>query len=117
MQGTTRARIAAPAQPGVNAAVWIEPARALVARAVPGVADPTVEEVVLTSGATAIADVAHKVADADRVLVLGPDDLRLALERELVVIGHHPERLREEPASGRRMTAEDLVARLRRMPR
>jgi diaminopimelate decarboxylase len=32
MQGTTRARITRPAKAGINAAIWIEPGRALVAR-------------------------------------------------------------------------------------
>jgi hypothetical protein len=117
MQGTTRARINKPANAGVNAAIWIEPGRALVALGAAGDAKPALEEVILAAGAPGLADVAHRVGEADRVLVLGPDDLRLALEREIVAIGHHPERIREEVVTGATVTAEDLVTRLRRMPR
>jgi hypothetical protein len=117
MQGTTRARITRPAKAGINAAIWIEPGRALVARGTAGGAKPTLEEVSFAAGAAGLAEIAHRVGEADHVLVLGRDDLRLALEREIVAIGHHPERIREEVVTGATVTPEDLVARLRRMPR
>jgi hypothetical protein len=36
----------------------------------------------------------------DRVLVLGTEELRVALEREIVAIGHRPETIREAEANG-----------------
>jgi hypothetical protein len=50
----------------------------------------------------------------DRVLVLGADDLRMALEREIVAIGHRPESIRDEPTPAIVDTA-GLIARLRRL--
>ena len=62
----------------------------------------------------ALAEVAHFVGHVDRVLVLGSDDLRTALEREIVAIGHAPETIREAPVEGP-VDREALLARLRRL--
>lgn len=117
MQGTTRHRPRpSPARPEQHAVVWIEAGRAIVARRTAGVADPVVETLAPVPGPLGIADVAHRVGTADSVLVLGPDDARLALEREIVAIGHHPERIREErvPAP---MDPAGVTARLARLAR
>ena len=50
----------------------------------------------------------------DRVLVLGNDDLRTALEREIVAIGHRPETIREAVVEGP-VDEAVLLARLRRL--
>ena len=47
-----------------------------------------------------LADVVDALGGARRVVVLGPDDLRLDLEREFVAIGHHPERIADAGPSG-----------------
>lgn len=104
MHGTTRTTTAARrAGTGLNAVVWIEPGRALVVRDEEG-GEPSVVEVDIpvmpAITPPVLAGVAHRVADADRVLVLGPDDLRTALEREIVAIGHHPESIREAVIEG-----------------
>jgi hypothetical protein len=115
MQGTMRHRPqAAPTGPAVHAVAWIEPGRALIARRTAGVADAVVETVEYEPGPIGLAEVAHRVGRADHVLVLGSDDLRLALEREIVAIGHHPERIREEHAPGA-VDADALLARLDRL--
>jgi hypothetical protein len=115
MQGTTRARPPRPVEHGREAAIWIEPGRAVIARRT-GRAAPVAEVVPFAGGPVALAELAHRIGQADHVLVLGPDDLRLALEREIVAIGHHPERIREEIVTGESMEPADLVARLRRVP-
>jgi hypothetical protein len=118
MHGTTRTRPAARRAPtGVNAVVWIEPGRALLVRGAPG-DEPASIETVIPSAPTAtipaLAQVAHGIGDVDRVLVLGPDELRTALEREIVAIGHRPETIREAVVEGP-VDKDVLVARLRRL--
>ena len=118
MHGTTRTRPAVHlAGTGVNAVVWIEPGRAIVVRGT-AAGEPATLELpiphVPTETAPALAEVAHSIGDVDRVLVLGTDDLRTTLERELVAIGHHPETIREESIAGP-FDEAGLVARLRRL--
>jgi hypothetical protein len=118
MHGTTRTRSAVhPAGTGVNAVVWIEPGRAIVVRG-SATGQPETLEVRIphapTEAAPALAEVAHGVGEVDRVLVLGIDDLRTALEREIVAIGHRPESIREEAVAGP-LAEADLVARLHRL--
>jgi hypothetical protein len=59
-----------------------------------------------------LAMIVRAIGDRDRVVILGPGDMRLALEREYVAIHHRPDRLVDvEPAdAGDR---ERLVERLR----
>lgn len=118
MHGTTRPRPTShPAVVGVNAVVWIEPGRAVVVR---GTADgePDATETLIphppTAAIPALAEVAHRVGAVDRVLLLGADELRIALEREIVAIGHRPETIREGVVSGP-VDRDALVARLRRL--
>lgn len=103
MHGATRTRpVVRRAGTGVNAVVWIEPGRALVVRGGQG-AHVTVElpiPYVPTATPAALADIARRIGEVDRVLVLGTDDLRTALEREIVAIGHRPETIREAMVDG-----------------
>ena len=46
------------------------------------------------------------------MLVLGAEELRTALEREIVAIGHAPETIREAPLVGP-ANRQDLLERLR----
>ncbi len=118
MHGTTRVRPATHgAGTGINAVVWIEPGRAIVVRGSDGGGYATTElPVPRATAATppALAEVAHRIGDVDRVLVLGHDDLRTALEREIVAIGHRPETIREAVIEGP-VDESVLVARLRRL--
>lgn len=118
MHGTTRTRTATAAKPagtGRNAVVWIGRDRAIVIRDAEdgGLSEA---EVALPEAAAAtplaLAEVAHHIGEVDRVLVLGSDDLRTALEREIVAIGHAPETIREAPLEGP-ISRESLIARLR----
>jgi hypothetical protein len=118
MHGTTRTRPASrPTGPGASAVVWIEPGRAIVVRGT-ATGEPQTLELPIphppTEAAPVLAEVAHRIGKVDRVLVLGTDDLRTALEREIVAIGHRPESIREETVPGPLVEA-DLVARLRRL--
>ena len=118
MQGSTRTRQTAkpPSRAGANAVVLIADGRALVLRDVTGaIAEmevPLPDEAPTTP--LAYAQVAHLVGHVDRVLVIGPDDLRTALEREIVAIGHAPETIRETVVEGP-VDREALLTRLRRL--
>ncbi|HEY3336797.1 MAG TPA: hypothetical protein VGK16_16330 [Candidatus Limnocylindrales bacterium] len=102
---------------GINAVVWIEPGRALLVR---GGADGETSSIEThiperpTSTLPALAAVAHQVGDVDRVLVLGADELRTALEREIVAIGHRPETIQEAVLEGP-VDTDILLERLRRL--
>ncbi len=117
MHGTTRTRpTTRRAGTGVNAVVWIEPGRALLVRG----SDDGHTTVALpvphlpTATTPALAEIAHQIGDVDHVLVLGADDLRTALEREIVAIGQRPETIREAVVEGP-VDEAMLVARLRRL--
>ena len=58
--------------------------------------------------------VADAIGDRDRVVILGPDDERLALEREYVTIYRHPDRLVDLEAQATADRAH-LLARLREL--
>jgi hypothetical protein len=59
-----------------------------------------------------LAQVVRVIGDRQRVVILGPSSVRLALEREYVAIFQRPERLVDvEPAGP--VSSEDLVERLR----
>lgn len=59
-----------------------------------------------------LAQIVRVIGDRERVVILGPGAMRLALEREYVTIYHRPERLVDvEPAEA--VDAADLVERLR----
>lgn len=118
MHGTSRPRVAErPAASGVNAVVWIEPGRAVVVRGRDGGALESTELAIPVPPAVpppALARVAHAIGAVDRVLVLGSDDLRTALEREIVAIGHRPEAIRDACVAGP-MDEAELVERLARL--
>jgi len=118
MHGTTRTRMHTadkPARTGRNAVVWIGQRRVLVLRDTGGGTLDEVEVVLPDMPAatpTALAEIAHRIGVVDRVLVLGPDDLRTALEREIVAIGHAPDTIREAVLEGP-VDREVLLAKLR----
>lgn len=59
-----------------------------------------------------LALVVRAIGDRERVVILGPSSVRLALEREYVAIFQRPDRLVDvEPAEA--IDAEELVDRLR----
>jgi hypothetical protein len=79
----------------------------------------------LADGSVSVEDIARRrpedisylvrivdaIGERARVAILGPDDLRLALEREYVAVHHRPDQLVDvEDAS--RETAAQLIARL-----
>ncbi|HLO36825.1 MAG TPA: hypothetical protein VK194_12110, partial [Candidatus Deferrimicrobium sp.] len=61
-----------------------------------------------------LADVVREIGDRERVMILGPNEVRLDLEREYVAIYRRPERLVDVEPAGR-LDAEALVRRARRL--
>jgi hypothetical protein len=105
MHGMPRSKTAvvAPAATHMNAVVWIEPGRAIVVRGGDGAELPAMELPIPSVPAVtppALAEVALSIGKVDRVLVLGMDELRIALEREIVAIGHRPETIRDADVTG-----------------
>jgi pyrrolidone-carboxylate peptidase len=102
MHGKSRPRPPArPTATGINAVVWIGPDRAIVVRGGDGgeVASSEVRiPPLLAETPPALAEVAHSIGRVDHVLVLGAAELRTALEREIVAIGHRPETIRDAEA-------------------
>lgn len=119
MHGSTRTRMhqASPVKTGRNAVVWMGQGRALVFRSSEaGGLDEAVVPLpdAPTATPSALAEIAHRIGTVDRVLVMGSDELRTALEREIVAIGHAPETIREAPVEGP-ASREDLLERLHRL--
>jgi hypothetical protein len=120
MHGTAKTRMHATAEPagtGAHAVVWLGQARALIVRETRGGAIDEAEVELPDMPAatpTALAEVAHRIGAVDLVLVLGPEDLRTALEREIVAIGHAPETIRETAIEGP-VDRDALLATLRRL--
>ena len=66
----------------------------------------------LQSEAAFVARVVRTIGDQERVVILGPSSIRLALEREYVSIYHRPERLIDVEPEGV-LGPEALAERLR----
>lgn len=109
-----------------GAVAWIDHERAVVARsAVSG--DPVVHElfraapVPSTVGSSPVPDagpflarVVDEIGAPDRVVILGPDAMRVELEREYVAINRHPDRL-VDVAHAAEPDRADLLDRLERL--
>ncbi len=85
-----------------TAVVWINGRHAVVAVADggAGIASSTVERMI-ESEADFVARIVGRVGNSERVMVLGPASLRLAVQRAYVAISHRPDRLVELERSGR----------------
>jgi hypothetical protein len=119
MHGTPRTRMepATSKRTGRNAVVWIGQGRAYVLRDLEaGGIDEAIVPLPEVPAATpvALAEIAHRIGAVDRVLVMGSAELRTALEREIVAIGHAPETIREAALDGP-VNRDVLLDKLRRL--
>jgi len=96
-----------------SAVAWINGLRAIVA--VAG-GDGRVSTCEFTRGwltePAYLAQVVRLIGDRDRVMILGPSAIRLALERDYVAEFHRPDRLVDVEPVGR-VSREELVDRVR----
>jgi hypothetical protein len=98
------------------ALIWLDHAHALVARPHDGGTIVTAVDRSLDTEDRYLLRVMHEAVGSDRLFISGPDDLRLAFEREYVAIYQRPERLIDqgpEVEPGPR----ELGRRLRRLAR
>lgn len=96
-----------------SAVVWINGRHAIVARMS---GDGRISTYEIDRGVepelSYLALVIHSIGDQERVMILGPSSVRLALEREYVAIYRRPDRLVDvEPAEA--IDTGDLVDRVR----
>jgi len=116
MQGRTRRRTGFRSTlRRAGAVTWIDPRRAIVARA-SGRGDIELREFSLPADADerryGLGDVARELGGPDPVVFIGPESDRAALEREFVSVFRRPDRIEDIEPSGP-MTRADLVAMLR----
>jgi hypothetical protein len=97
-----------------TAVVWISGRHAVVAIGdiCAGRITSWTTERMIESEADFLARVVRAVGDSGRVMVLGPANLRLAVQRAYVAISHHPDRLVEPPRSGP-IDPDELAERVR----
>jgi hypothetical protein len=103
------------ASTAASAVVWLNDHHAVVAGI--GSDGKVTREVVDRGHGTELeylAAVVRAIGDRERVMILGPNQARLELEREYVAIYRRPERLVDVEPAGR-MHADALVERLRRL--
>lgn len=101
-----------PATP--DAVVWVDERHAIVARAdSEGIATTEIRRVTLPE-TRYLARVVHEIRDRRHVMIVGPETIKLALEREFVAVSHRPDRLVAPPPAARRAGA-DVLERLERL--
>ena len=101
MNATISARTQRP-----DAVVWIDEQHALVAQLDPAGEISTVE--VRRAQQAEARYVVHELGAHEHIMVLGPEPIRLALERRFVAVGHRPDRLMAPPraeSAGQRVMA------------
>jgi hypothetical protein len=98
---------------GPSAVVWIDTRHAIVARTVDADRVFMAEIERGTDGETQyLAHVVREIGDRERVMIVGQNGVRLALEREYVSISHRPDRLVGAPL-GAWSNRTEIVNRLR----
>ena len=92
-----------------DSVVWIDERHAILAQVDPAGEISTVEVRRLQQPESRyLGQVVHEIGAHEHVMVVGPQPMRLALERRFVAVGHRPDRLIAEQPS-RRVAAEKLV--------
>ncbi len=114
------APVTLPAPTG--AVAWIDRDRAVVARSAT-TGKPVVHELFRVPPRQAkvgaevgpyLARVVDEIGDRDRVVIMGPDSMRIELEREYVAINRHPDRL-VDVDDAPELDREELIGRLARL--
>lgn len=92
-----------------DSVVWIDERRAIVAQldATGEISTVEIRRLHLPESRY-LGHVVHEIGAHEHVMVVGPQPLRLALERRFVAVGHRPDRLIAAPATRRRY-GEHLV--------
>jgi hypothetical protein len=103
------------AELGSSTIVWIDERHAIVASTT-SEGGMTTKRVDRGAGLETeyLAHVVHEVGDRPIVSIVGPSNVRIALEREFVAISHRPERLVGIPMAKRDAEAQ-ILERMRRL--
>ncbi|HEX9044870.1 MAG TPA: hypothetical protein VF802_07595 [Candidatus Limnocylindrales bacterium] len=94
-----------------GAVTWIDSSRAVVVGTNGDHSEVTTLDPETLEAIPFLARVVDAIGDRDRILILGPDAMRVELEREYVSIFHRPDRLLDVETSGTADEA-DLIRRL-----
>lgn len=114
MQGRTHTAPNARPLPRANrsAALWIDPDHAILASTTPSGAIDVIELARVDDDETYLARVADRIGERERILIVGPEPTRIALEREYVTIYQRPDRIIDvEPTAP--LGRAEVVERLR----
>jgi hypothetical protein len=104
--------LAPPPAAAPSAIVWIDGHRAIVGVLdLPGYVTTSEIDRGSESEPAYLAHVVRTIGDRQRVMILGPSSVRLALEREYVALYRRPDRLIDGEPSGS-VSTDELVARL-----
>ncbi len=97
-----------------DAVVWVDERHAIVARAdAEGIATTEIRRIGQPE-ARYLAHVVHEIGGHEHVMVVGPQIIRLALERAYVAMSHRPDRLISVPPTAQ-VAGEDILGRLERL--
>jgi hypothetical protein len=97
-----------------DAVVWVDERHAIVARSEDGGIATSEIRRVGQPEARYLARVVHEIGDREHVMIVGPQPIHLALEREYVAISHHPDRLIPTPPRAHGAGAE-ILSRIERL--
>jgi len=97
-----------------DAVVWVDERHAIVTRSEAGGIATTEIRRVSQPETRYLARVVHELGDREHVMVVGPQPIRLALEREYVAINHRPDRLIAVPTAARG-AGDEILERLERL--
>ena len=84
-----------------DAVVWVDERHAIVARSDEGGIATTEIRRIGQSESRYLAHVVHEIGGREHVMIVGPQPLRLALERAYVAVSHRPDRLIAVPTAAR----------------
>ena len=103
---------ASQAAPLTAAVAWVDPVRAFIATTTPG-GSILVEEIRADDAAETpyLARIVDEIGDSDRVVILGPSEERVLVEREYSAVFHRPDRI-IDVEHVERITEHELVTRL-----
>jgi hypothetical protein len=85
-----------------DSVVWVDEDRAIIAQrdATDGIATVEIRRA-MRSDERYLGQIVHEIGGHQRVMVVGPQPIRLALERRFVAVGHRPDRLMALPVPNR----------------
>jgi hypothetical protein len=104
----------AASTPQPDAVVWVDEQHAIVARADDGGIATTEVRRFGQPETRFLANVVHEIIGREHVMIVGPQPIRIALERAFVAISHRPDRLIAVPRTANAAGAE-ILDRLERL--